>query len=137
MSSKPFKFEPSDFAAIHKEAVKNGYASYNAGDMWEPTDTLKMLVDAANAKLAQWRAQATVVYGKPEVGAWTDIENKLATHRALLIDIQELPKEPCKHEPPELTPLQLLAAKQNGFTQSSTHCRHCGVKLRAEWKEES
>lgn len=137
MSTKWQRFEPSDFAAIHKEAVKNGYASYNAGDMWEPSDTLKMLVDAANAKLdrilAELRAEATVVYGILDFEGefiWDAVKRPTDTHRAWLFDIEPLAKEPCKHEPDETT--GMFYGARNWV---DLKCRHCGVRLRAEWRE--
>lgn len=66
-----------------------------------------------------------------EFGWWPEINlSGTATHRALLIDIQELPTKPCKHEP------AIKLIKENGIEVSlEGPCRRCGVPLKAKWEE--
>lgn len=111
-----WKFEPRDFCN-------------------PPSD--KRYVDLANAKLDEWRAEATVVYGFQEISGeihWGIEHSPGDTHRALLIDIEPLPKEPCKckHEPKRDNPGSLNFDKFFGVSE----CRHCGVTLKATWSED-
>lgn len=88
----------------------------------------------ANARLAEILKDAKVVYGRYDIitntisfsdpqGRQNTANGHEDTHRALLINIEKLPKEPCKHEPlPSLT--------------WDTACRRCGVLLEIiGWKE--
>lgn len=78
-------------------------------------------------------SSATVVYGiyldslEP---IWGNDKVLNPTHKALLINIEPIVKEPCSHDP--------------GFPKSSeynsnheTKCIYCGVELVAEWKVKS
>lgn len=104
------KFEPSDFSG------SGDYASCAL---------------AANAKLREWLASAPVVYGN---GTQFDISKEPSqleiangvTHSARLVDIQELKKEPCNHEP-------TFVYETGAYTGT---CRYCGAKLKAEWRAE-
>lgn len=57
-------------------------------------------------------------------------------HTARLVAITELPKEPCKHEPiVEIYGAEVSANIQKFYNvRFETQCKHCGVKLIAEWK---
>lgn len=104
-----WKFEPSDF------------------------DSDDAVVDIANAKLDEWRRSATVVYANlnfpPDMNPVWGVAQDADTHRALLIDIEALPKEECKHEP-------RLYEGWYDAAIDTTYCRHCGVKLKATWSED-
>ena len=84
----------------------------------------------ANEKLNKLIESWPVVYGwypptYPQ-GTWTSSEtiHSTSTHTARLAFIEEIKKEPCKHEP-KVT---------EGITSYLPYCKHCGVKLVAEWK---
>jgi hypothetical protein len=118
--SKPFKFEPSDFMSAKG-----------------PSGRFVRFEDAAaiaNAKLASWLASAPVMHGRIspdgdwEFESFTDERAGVDTHRALLVDIQELPKKECEHLPD-------FDAFILGPKGASGPCIHCGVKLTAVWKE--
>jgi len=53
--------------------------------------------------------------------------DKTITHCARLMFIEEIKKEPCKHEP-------ILKQNEDGYNQRHI-CKHCGVELVTEWKE--
>ena len=105
MSSAKWKFEPSDFN--YEAHLSNLYAA-----------------ETANAKLEEWKREATVAYAN--LNFPPDIPRNADTHRALLIDIEELSKEPCKHEPLEKPTIERM--------QGIVRCKHCGVKLKATWE---
>lgn len=105
-----WKFEPSDF-----------------DDQLLMYGSTLIACEKANRKLDEWRKHATVVYnaeGVDDGEAWEKKKYIDATHRALLIDIEPLHKEPCKHEPYTIT------------NSPDIKCRHCGVKLKARWEAE-
>lgn len=96
-------FTADDFKEIYKKIFKDGYVSHNAGDMWEPASRVDDLANIANAKLQR---EGKVVYGWPidieksSHKMWSselDVYTDEATHRALLINIEELPKKNCEH----------------------------------------
>lgn len=86
------------------------------------------IADIANEKFQK------LIDSWPEVYAHTqDMDVKLClfgqlqnpnmrTHKARLAFIEELPKEPCKHEP------------DGSPSYANTKCCKCGVELVAEWK---
>jgi hypothetical protein len=58
-----------------------------------------------------------------------------ATHQALLVCIEELPKKPCEHE--SVHDLKTQTWLSEGKISSSYflwECKHCGVKLKAKWE---
>lgn len=106
----------------------------------------------ANEKLNKLIESSPVVYAEKKDGfkTWHNVEFVGATHKAILISIEELPKVPCKHEPKEFeirveysggayTPrlgafdMRDLATIKSLVTEAE--CKHCGVKLEATWKE--
>lgn len=103
-----WKFEPSDFEAALEFGSRNAAARI------------------ANAKLAEWKRDAMVVYGNSYSG-WHEKQNIHSITRALLIDIEELRQEPCKHEPGMTHSLDSYPSHE------TTYCKHCGVKLKATW----
>lgn len=88
--------------------------------------TDEVLAKAANAKLER---EGFRVYGTPSSNnLWVKTEAGEVqepysgnSHQALLINIEELPKKPCEHEPSTI-----------GFAGHA--CKHCGVKLKAKWE---
>lgn len=90
----------------------------------------------AQAKFDEWFKQienAPVVYGVFKGGVFTVPDPRLGlrsgtsspeTHTARLVDIQEIKKEPCKHEPDW---------EEEGVGRP--YCKHCGCELVADWRE--
>jgi hypothetical protein len=77
------KFEPSDFKSVDDEGL--GFDQVAA--------------DIANAKLDAWLSEATVVYARKNDngygGNWRlEPDTEFDTHRALLVNIEEIAKEP-------------------------------------------
>jgi hypothetical protein len=129
-----WKFEPSDFDDnLNKPFVISRIKELT---VWEAADI-------ANAKLDAWRREATVVYGLPKSDCYwcatnlTDHSRAGFTHRALLIDIEELPKPECKHEP-SFTKERVSALMHNFDDDSEFYrdvtCKHCGAALKAKWE---
>lgn len=64
---------------------------------------------------------------------------KNPTHTARLVAIEEIKREPCKHEPKPVwvgDKDKVFIASEIEITVNGNHweCKHCGVKLVAEWK---
>lgn len=89
----------------------------------------------ANAKLQEWLANTTDIYGtKEEFLTGIFNRNCPATHKGKLVCIEELVKNPCKHT---VAMHRLgqgsweLCTEQDG----KIVCGKCGVELDLEWKE--
>lgn len=107
----------------------------------------KDAAEVANARLAEMLSEAKVVYGTSSTrGLLPDVWSKSAvaygvpdTHRALLINIEELKREPCEHEPR----MYYKRDANDNFVKSGSamvrsyehECLKCGVKLKAKWEE--
>ena len=81
--------------------------------------------DRANQILDEHLAKCPVVYGYLDGATLSDVTEfkyEGADHKAVLFNIEELMKEPCKHEP-----------KWVGHPHLSD-CKHCGIKLKATWE---
>lgn len=111
-------------------------------------DGLVDTVDAArlaNEILNKLIESSSVVYcnkNVAEIGnVWTDHTQKMDTHRAHLVFIEEIKREPCSHEPENLK----FITNRNGMisildVQKTLYnpikkCKHCGVELRSTWSE--
>lgn len=57
------------------------------------------------------------------------------THTARLAFIEEIKKEPCKHESEVYRNTWNDTGPRYIIDADNTKCKHCGVKLVAEWKE--
>lgn len=79
----------------------------------------------ANLRLQKEIKTCPVVYGWEASTYWRPHRHECdkATHKARLVFIEELPKDPCPHVPAE----QSLLAEPR--------CILCGVALELEWKE--
>lgn len=90
------------------------------------TDVMNMVSHRANSRLAEMLKDAPVVYGHKKNFGWGFDEQgiipNVTTHKALLINIEELPKQPCKHIP----------AFAMAFPNK---CRECGVTLYMHWSD--
>lgn len=127
------KFKSEDFQHVYGNIMRDGYLSKGAGDMWEPNSRPEDIANIANDILEKWLSEAKVVYGLVTPNVWCedkdDFKSSMLTHRALLINIEEIKREPCKHEP----------KFEQGGVQSLTAntCKHCGVRIVvADWKQE-
>jgi len=88
------------------------------------------MAKAANEKLNKLIESWPVVYGysTKSVAPWSADRCNSDTHKARLAFVEEIVKEPCKHEP------DLLEMFQKSGLQNSK-CKHCGVELQATWSE--
>lgn len=78
-----------------------------------------------------WLKEQPVVTGWQDDDSWvwgTSV-NKPDTHTARLVAIEEIKREPCKHEADGL-----ISGTVVEYSLNNIKCRHCGVKLVAEWK---
>lgn len=84
----------------------------------------------ANKIFTEWLQSQVVVYGwldsENESGIWTTSESQGDTHTARLVCVEELKREPCRHEPSD-TSFTISPLSLSGF------CNKCGVKLKAQW----
>lgn len=108
-------FTTDDF--VHKCTASGVMLPYHAAEI-------------ANEKLQKLIEESPTVYGSmimkdSVVGVpFGEVSSQEDTHKAKLMFIEEIPKEPCKHEP------NLLNQKIGGW-----FCKHCGVELKATWSE--
>ena len=66
---------------------------------------------------------------------WSEYVKKDASKKARLAFIEEIPKEPCKHEPYQTNANLVLTTYPPQYPEPEYKCKHCGVELVAEWKE--
>lgn len=107
-------FKPEDFISITNHEVKCSVAR------------------TANAILSRELDKAPVVYGElAEEGFasyWSDslLHQESGKKKGYLMFIEEIKKECTKHEPESVYDKQ--------WKLSHHECKHCGVKIKAEWK---
>lgn len=94
--------------------------------------TMDRIAKIAQAKHDAWLTDvmkdAVVLYSNPDKNIdWSKEKMKYDTHQALLIDIRQIEKKCQRHEP-------TLTRNSDGYAEKYI-CKHCGVKLVAEWKE--
>ncbi len=85
------------------------------------------LADIANTNLN--KALGPIVYFKPThqpYKSYSETKYEWCTHQAYLFNIQEIIKDPCKHEP---------KSSEDATSMSESECIYCGVPLVAEWRE--
>lgn len=110
-------FKPEDFC-------KDNWTAKFSDEM------AKISNEKLNALIESW----SVVYGTMDVGEsnfWSEGFSGSDTHKARLAFIEEIVKEPCKHEP------AVYLDGLNGERQTIlvNFCIHCGVELQATWSE--
>ena len=88
-------------------------------------DNVAYLADKILAEYLEKNAVKVYKNDKDNFALWDNDMNPDDTHTALLIEIQPIVKEPCKHDPVLVTLLR----------EQYHECRDCGVKLKAEWTE--
>lgn len=105
------EFKPEDFPAIYSDSTK------------------QMCAEEANKRLAEMLKDAVVVYSaKGNLNPiWMDQRHLDDTHKALLIDVQPIFKETCRHE-------NLSQPVWSTTWRSYIAKCECGVELVAEWK---
>lgn len=125
-------FKPEDF---------KGLDGFSLSDC---EDVAKACNDKINQLIESW----PVVYGNLRSGFETIGRPSWATQQARLAFIEEIPNEPCIHEPRKCTDVvgysedaigrvcidKRMLAEILSF-QTDSKCIHCGVALKAEWKE--
>lgn len=137
MSNEKPRFEAEDFRSGKKLFGRE--LRYNGPEVVHNMDA----AERANAWLDTrekegWQLvnlkDAQVMYGEimPSSGKFIWADDKTThilacSHRALLINIEELPKEPCKHEPEGV--FEIINCVANQYNK----CKHCGKKLTAKW----
>lgn len=99
------------------------------GDYFMSNITIQDAVNVANRELQMLIESWPVVYTHSKAekpGYWGPIEQGQFddTHKARLAFIEEIKKEPCKHEP-----------FNDSCVPNHFHCKHCGVELQATWSE--
>jgi len=57
------------------------------------------------------------------------------THKARLAFIEEIKKEPCKHEPEDIQIFNASGNYRFSFGAGISKCKYCGVELQATWSE--
>lgn len=102
-----------------------------------PNDAPDFMAALKDQWLAELKASATVVYTSKSPNNennWDLVQSGTDTHRAYLIGVEEIAKQPCEHEP-ELRQ-DFIPSGVATFIVPVTKCKHCGVKLKATWHEE-
>lgn len=89
----------------------------------------------ANQKIEKYLDSCPVVYGNPTAQYWQSFKGQ-ASHTAKIICIEEIVKEPCKHEPSDFIVQNKTEMPENFVIsyESFVFCKHCKTKLKAEWK---
>lgn len=90
----------------------------------------------ANAKLAQIIESWPVVYGTADTHCLSNLtlsKEKYSTHVGRLAFIEELPKEPCKHEPEVYRNTYNNTGPQYIIDADHARCKHCDTELVATW----
>lgn len=86
----------------------------------------EVMAKRANAKLKKLIDESPVVYGNSsDIDSFTENKSKHDTHNAKLMFVEEIVKEPCKHQ---INPEDINPSKTKGT------CLLCGIELVAEWK---
>lgn len=130
-------FKPEDFKTLF------------FADQSCPTDAAEL----ANAKFKRWLNLWPLAYLNWNGNLPYELSfhrDKNQTHGAHLALIQQLPTEPCKHEPneveitmnyeggiysPRLGTFDIQKLGSSKFKSLQSICKHCGVELQAEWSE--
>jgi len=117
-------FSAEDFTALTCDAGR-------FGAIMSP----KLAAEQANKKLSDYLASCPKVTANcktkggamnvPKDVVWSSFADQYDTHTAILFNVTEIKKEPCKHEPD--------VTIQTWFDE--TQCKHCKVALIAHWEE--
>lgn len=124
-------FEVEDFDDLYSGVnISQDYATNNL-------NTAVCAANIANAKLNALIYAAPVVYGKYNEAYlnFGQPQTTSLTHKAHLMFIEELVKEPCKHEPYHSNANVILASNPPQIPKPIYKCRKCGVELKAIWSE--
>jgi hypothetical protein len=99
------------------------------------------ITEIANAKLNALIESWPMVYwsGSEQLIYREKIKNY--THKARLAFIEEIVKEPCRHEPENLqfmttiNGMVSISDVQTKLYGTKKYCKHCGAELQATWSE--
>lgn len=135
-------FKPEDFHPLSRVH----------GGIYQTMGEYEAMAHLAN-KLLEERSER--VYGiRRQPGSGCFIESGpsvIDTHTALLINIEELPKKECEHEPdvyeakvswvggpydPSIKDFNRTEITSYSQLVTSGKCKHCGLKLKAKWEVE-
>jgi len=111
-------FKPEDFALNEDDSYTTIYTA----------------ASLANEKLFLLIESMPVVYGDT-VGPWSRATHHRATHKARLAFVEEIVKEPCKHEPDKVGLFNNFDNPSQPHFAYNSKCKHCGVELQATWSE--
>lgn len=114
---KPF-FTPDDFR----------YKLFKGID----TCVSEQACEIANQKLNTLIKSWPVVYKFNQ--SWLSLKGTDGTHQARLAFIEEIKREPCKHEPKPLR-CRKVNAETGEVSYEGYICIYCNVELKAEWRE--
>lgn len=126
-------FKPDDFKFLPDEKGNRNSSFSEEISQSAAITCAKVANETLNKLIESWPS----VYwsGKEQLIYREQIRD--ATHKARLAFIEEIQKEPCKHE-------ALVIVKTAGFKTDAPYfinvleaakCRHCGVALKATWSE--
>lgn len=109
-------FKPENFRHIVHKEIEQQMADHCNAILQREVEKWPVVLQYKEGITSHWNT--VDVLGRPDN----------PTHTARLAFIEEIKKEPCKHEPKRNF--------QNGAEMlPEPKCYHCGVKLVAEWKE--
>ena len=111
---------------------------FESQTVWAPHS--RSLAYIANKKLNKLIESWPVVYGsfgENQVSrTFGQVKVLGDTHTARLAFIEEIVKEPCKHEPSRVTSFQMAVdVSGNEYFRHRTTCQYCGIELEAKWGE--
>lgn len=90
-------------------------------------------------KLNKLIDEAPTVYGREYTHGdfkWSNVKHEHDITKAKLMFINEIKKEPCKHEPGPFAGQKMSVDRyDNRFYKYETNCQYCGVTLKATWNE--
>lgn len=122
-------FKPEMFKQVFKTERDNDYEDI--------ADYLNALIESCPVVYGQIK---NIDGGLTDKKYWcaTQIGNNGETHQARLFNIEEIVKEPCKHEPsPHISCSMSVDQLGNEYFQHKTKCQYCGVELQATWSEKN
>lgn len=126
-------FTRDSFLSVYKKIFKDGHASCNAGDQWEPMTSPDHLADVANEFVDRYIAEFGVrVLGyhdndyAPGKGWLFDnlqIENPgdAYTHEAIVVCIKQISKKKCEH---------ISLQHKDLLGRYTAKCKLCGESLK-------
>jgi hypothetical protein len=127
-------FKPEDFLT---KGIFTRYIGTPANKCIFITDAANLANEKLNALIESW----PVVTGKMTMGGaivgipFGEVLGVEDTHKARLAFIEELPKEPCKHEPIWDSKNTVFPGLISPTYYGAAHCQKCGILLEITWSE--